>query len=191
MTDPLFTRWAAEGADARFTDPDALRRMRTQFERRVRRRNLVEYLAGAVVVPVFAFAAWLAVRMGDPILALGWGVGIVGIAVVLTALYHRAGNLAHRPEIDARSHLRAQLVHQREALESVPRWYLAPLVPGIIVVLVATALRVARDGGWLAALLAFALPAIVVGGLFVGVAWLNRRAARFLAREIAALDALD
>ena len=190
MTEPLSALWSGDAVDARFTDPAALERKRTEFERRVRRRNLIEYLAGGLVIPAFAGVAWLTAQMGEVVMTLGWMLAIAGVVVVLTALYHRAGNLPHRPEADCRSHLRAQLEHQRQALASVPRWYLAPLVPGVLLVLVGSVLPVARDAGWIAALIAFALPAVVVTAVFAGIAWLNRRAARALEAAIAALDAL-
>lgn len=190
MTDPLSDLWSGEAAEAHFTEPAALERKQTEFERRVRRRNLTEYLAGGLVIPVFAWIGWLTAQAGEAVLTLGWVLGIAGMVVVLTALRHRAGNLPHRPEADCRSHLRAQLEHQRKALASVPRWYLAPLVPGVAVVLVGSVLPVARDAGWVPALFAFALPALFVATIFAGIAWLNRRAARALEAEIAALDAL-
>ncbi|USA40589.1 hypothetical protein [Pelagerythrobacter marinus] len=188
MTRTLFDQWAAEGASARFTPGDALADRRTRFERRVRRRNLTEYAAGALVIPVFAWTAWLTARAGEIVLAAGWLAGIVGMVVVLCGLYYRAGNLPHRPEVDCRSHLRAQLVHQRDALASVPRWYLAPLVPGLALVTVGSVLPIARAEGWIVASLAAAGPLALIAGVFAGIAWLNRRAARELAREIEALD---
>ena len=189
MTDPI-DLWTAHGADARFTDSTALADKRTEFERRIRRRNLIEYLTGGLVIPVFAWVAWLTARAGEIVITLGWGLGIVGMVVVLTALYHRAGNLPNRPEIDCRSHLRAQYEHQRQALMGVPRWYLTPLVPGVVLVFVGSALPIARDLGWGVALAGIALPAAFVAAIFAGIAWLNRRAARTLEREIAALDEL-
>ena len=190
MTDPLFDLWAAESADARFTERDALERKRTEFERRVRRRNLAEYLSGGLVIPVFAWFAWLTAQGGETILTLGWLFATAGMVVVLAALYRRAGNLPRQPETDCRSHLRTQLEHQRRALASVPRWYLAPLTPGIALVLVGSMFPLAREAGWGIALGGVAIPAAVVAAIFAGIAWLNRRAARALEREIAALDAL-
>ncbi len=190
MTDSLLDRWAAEGADAHFTGPHELAHKRTEFERRIRRRNLIEYAAGGFVVPVFAWLAWQAARAGEMILTLGWLLGIAGMAVVLTSLYHRASNLPHRPETDCRSHLRSQLEHQRQALASVPRWYLAPLVPGVALVLVGSMLPIALNLGWGVALAGIAVPTAIVVAIFTGIAWLNRRAARFLENEIAELDAL-
>ncbi|RXZ66145.1 hypothetical protein [Pelagerythrobacter rhizovicinus] len=190
MTEPLLEQWAADAADARFTRSEELIRQRTRFERTVRRRNLIEYAAGGVTIPVFAWAGWLTARAGEAVLTLGWALGIVGMVVVLTSLYYRASNLPHRPESDCRSHLRAQLEHQRQALASVPRWYLGPLVPGAVLVLIGSMLPIAREAGWGIALAGMAVPAAVVAAIFIGIAWLNRRAARMLECEIAALDAL-
>lgn len=190
MTDPLQQQWAALGAGSQFTRSDELACKRTQFESRIRRRNLVEYAAGGLVMAVFAWTAWLTAEAGEVVVTLGWLLGIVGMAVVLTNLYHRASNLPRCPESDCRTHLRAQLDHQRKAITSVPRWYLAPLVPGIALVIFGSALPIARDAGWCVALAGITLPSAIVAAIFAAVAWLNRRAARMLAREIAALDEL-
>ena len=63
-------------------------------------------------------------------------------------------------------------------------------MPGVVLVLVGSALPIARDLGWGVALAGIALPAAFVAAIFAGIAWLNRRAARTLEREIAALDEL-
>ena len=190
MTEHILRQWAAESAAARFTPDRELAGKQTDFHRRVRRRNVIEYIAGSLVIAVFAWTAWLTAQAGEIVITLGWLCGIVGIAVVMTNLYHRAGNLPHRPEADCRSHLRAQFEHQRQALASVPRWYLAPLLPGVVLIIAGSVLPVAREAGWLAALAAGAGPTAIVVGLFGAVAWLNRRAARMLEREIEALDTL-
>ena len=82
MTDPLLNQWAALGAESRFTRSEHLVRKRTQFERRIRRRNLVEYLAGGFVMVVFGWAAWLSAQAGEAVVGFGWLLGVVGMAVV-------------------------------------------------------------------------------------------------------------
>ena len=78
---------------------------------------------------------------------------------------------------------RAQLVRQREALSSVWLWYLAPFLPGMLVLSAAYA---QRDGhlGNLVIYLAF------VSVLFVGVWQLNLLGARRFQKDIEELDAL-
>ncbi|WP_374405687.1 hypothetical protein [Pelagerythrobacter sp.] len=190
MTDPLLESWAGDEADARFTPQEEFARRHSRFERRIRRRNLLEYLAGGAVMAVFGWIAVQTALAGELVITLGWIVAIVGMGVVLLGLHRRASLLPHRLEADGRSHLRAQYERQRRALASVSRWYLAPLVPGMVLVFVGSALPVAREIGWPAALGGLALPALIVTGIFAGIAWLNRRTARALEREIAALDAL-
>ena len=73
---------------------------------------------------------------------------------------------------------RSELVRQRDLLRSVPRWYLGPFVPGLVLTLVG--LWLANPGGsW-----RVGLGAAFVALVFAGVAWLNFRGARKLDEQI-------
>lgn len=116
------------------------------------------------------------------------GVGLIALGgVVVAAVLHRRGHAARQePALHAstrevaRWHL-AELERQRELLSNVPRWYLGPFVPGVLVVL-AGAWRASPEQGPRVGLTALAMAAV-----FLGVAALNRRAARQLGERIDAL----
>jgi hypothetical protein len=103
-----------------------------KFERRIFRRNRREYLASLVVIVAFAAIAWAAV---------GWMMKLGGVLVIAGTLYivwrlHRDGSTRRAPAGASAQALldfhRGELVRQRDLLTSVWRWYLAPLVPGVV-----------------------------------------------------------
>jgi len=78
---------------------------------------------------------------------------------------------------------RSQLARQRDLLRSIWTWYLLPFVPGLLFLFIG---RAAADPGGASRV---ALSAIVGVLMFLGIGWLNERAARGLDREIEMLDA--
>ena len=97
MSDKLIEQWGALSPDSRFTDSAELALRAGVFERQIRRRNLIEFLAGAIVIVLFARSAWAASNAGHAFLALGWLAGIIGTVVILANLYYRASTVQRRP----------------------------------------------------------------------------------------------
>ena len=180
--------WTRQESDASFSAPVDCEARGTAFERKIRRRNTLELVAAAFVVLAFGATAGIFAAAGD------WSLAIAPVLIVLAALFvvtklFRDGSIeTRRPEDSCVGHLRRQLVRQRDLLRGVPKWYLAPFLPGMIGFYLAFAAKDAETVGWIPALEAiwFNLATIVV--LFVGIAWLNLHAARKLDREIGALD---
>ena len=186
MTDPIRDLWASQPIAPVRPSPEELDRRAHGLDRRVRRRNALEYGAGAI--PVLVFGA-MALGHGDPLMRLASVVIVLGVIFVLHGLHHRAG--ASRVEDWAApilDHHRAQLVRQRDALAGVWRWYLAPLVPGLAL-LFAGVWQIVRDNAGASAATAHILPPVLIAGIVLaGIHWLNRVAARRLTRAIEALD---
>jgi hypothetical protein len=197
MTDELQRLWHSAPPDKEKIDMEALKKRGSKLRRKVRVRNAVETAAAVVVLYLFGKDAYAALTAGDHLSALGGALVMAGAVVVVAVLWRRGSNM-RPPMIDAPTSEqiafhRGALVRQRDLLRSVPRWYLGPFVPGILVLFVAQARNAllgeglpsaALDRG---ALLAGNLALVVL--VFVAVAWLNARAARKLDAEIAALDA--
>ena len=188
MADTPIPGWTDSHATARFSDPDTIRRRTTMFERTIRRRNAIEYGAGIIVIAAFGWTGFAALSEGRVFPALAVLAIIAGVLVTLWNLHRRAGLLPPAPEEDCRTHLLAQLQRQQNALASVPRWYLAPLVPGLVLFALATGASIAPALGWLAAAMLAFVSLGVAGAVFALIARLNRNAARRIAAQIAALE---
>ena len=173
--------------DARFSPPALCDRRADSFARRVRLRNLFEYAAGAALLIGFPAVGWVFARLGEWEMVGAIGLCVAGVIVAMAQVYRRAGNQERRPEQPCRAYLMAQYRHQRDALASIPKWYLGPLLPGLFAVYGVVAVKVAAKAGIAAALAGIAVPAIATLTFFGFVWWVNAWAARRLDREIAAL----
>lgn len=152
------------------------------FQKTVKRRNVAEYLAGALVAVVMGSVAIdpsspLAARIGALLLAMG-------VVVVTTHIRLRGHAAEEEPKSTAKTaevvaFHRVELTRQRDFLRRVPTWYVLPLVPGMATIYIGAMLR----GGWRAA------PALGLGILVIAsVLWLNARAARKLDDQIRSLN---
>jgi Flp pilus assembly protein TadB len=155
------------------------------FQSRIRRRNLVEYVASAIVVA--AFSGYV-VFLPSPILKLASAMIVVGTLLVVWQLHKRGSARSLPPGASGQSSLafhRAELVRQRDALRTVWLWYLMPFAPGMV--LFNAGLLLHQPGPPLTQ----RLPVPVVGAaVFLGIWLLNRRGAKRLQREIDDLDAI-
>jgi hypothetical protein len=186
MTDPIADLWVQQHSDAVPLDAETLARADTRFRRRIRRRDSVEYIAGLLGAGVFAHTA---LQTPD------WGIRIGCIAIILGAGIVMRNLWKRRPMSSVATlgtpsvaFYRATLVAQRDALASVWRWYLAPPVPGMILLLLAVLRASAEHMPLWAAFLAIGLTATPVVAIFWGIHRLNLAGARRLQRMIDALD---
>lgn len=166
-------------------------RTRSQtFEKKVGRRNLIEYIASGFVIVIFGwYATW-------PIPATPlWPIAniaiIIGTLVVVWNLHRLARARATPASAPAETLLdfhRAGLVRQRNALRTVWLWYLAPFAPGFTLWLAAL---------WIGAPAAQHTPAwgmrlggaaVLAGVMFAGIIALNLLGAARLQRQIDELD---
>jgi hypothetical protein len=172
--------WKRQDVAAATFTPAELRDKADVFRRTIRRRNLLEYAAGAIAIAGSCFNIWL---FGDALTRVASLVSIVGIGIVLWQLHRRASTHAAPEDLGQpglRSY-RAQLVRQRDAMRSVWLWYILPLLPGYELFIWSRRVAMAMSGGgwWIYALMP-ALGAVVVA--------LNLYGARKLKREIDHLD---
>lgn len=186
MTDSIATLWAQQHSEAAPLDPDALAHADTRFRRRIRRRDTIEYVAGLLAAGAFVLTA---VRTPDWGIRIGCAAIILGMAIVLRNLWRRRPKA---PDIalgaPSLAFHRAQLMAQRDSLASVWRWYLAPAVPGMVLLLLAVLRASAEHMPFWAATLGVGLTALPMIGVFWGIHRLNSAAARHLQTMIDALD---
>lgn len=162
---------------------EELRRRAKQFEKRIGRRNLREYIAGGIVLIVFTVYLFL---FKSPMARAGSLLTIAGDLFVMWQLYKRATPLTLPEDLALNASLqfyRRELVRQRDLLRSVWLWYIGPFIPGAVVF----GMGVKPKHGAGASPLN-ALPFFIVLGV---VWWLNYRAARMLGRKIGEIEKLE
>lgn len=186
--DPAKQAWQASVAIVGEPPLEEVRASADKFYRTIRRRNLVEYTACVVVIVGFAVN----------IVTLPHILHKIGSAlVILAAIYapwqlHRRAS-AVRTETSGTmptyTHLRHQLVRQRDALKGLFWWYVLPFLPGMALVFLGHGydpeMNAAGPPIWMRWLIFAGLLAIL--GFIV---WLNRLGARRLQKRIDEIDAL-
>lgn len=186
MSDPFVDLWKEQPVVSAVINADVLKNLSKSLRRRLLVRDAIEQTAGLLAMLIFIDIAWLS---GDPIVCIAVAIQACGILAVMHNLWRRQRvPPALYAETSLAFHL-ALLTRHRDAVGSVWRWYLAPLLPGVIAFSLALAHVTAREAGrfWLLPIMAIIM--LVPGALiFVGVDWMNRRAARCLDREIALLE---
>jgi hypothetical protein len=139
MTDPspkdvkqIWKNQETEGTTVTLQD---IRNRAAKFERRVRNRNLREYIAGAVVIVLFGLGAW---NLQGWMIKLGCGL-IVAATLYVTWQLHRRGRARGVPDGATTAGLlafhREELERQRNMIRGVWGWYIAPFVPGCVLIL--------------------------------------------------------
>jgi hypothetical protein len=182
--------WTTEASDATFTDPAACAARANAFGRTIARRNWRERVAGLIQLPIWGGMAGFFLWEGEWLIGLAQLLCGAGVLVVLRNLARRASNLAPQPEEPCKTHLERQYRRQYDALQSVPVWYIGPLLPGLLAHLAAMTVRVADSKGWTAALEGALWQFSLIFGTAAVVILLNRLAARRIAVELARLKAL-
>jgi hypothetical protein len=161
-----------------------------RFQRKISARNLREYVAALAVFAFFGYE-FLRVR-GLPLLRVGFGLILAGTAYLVWHLLSK-GSPAEADESAGLSgwieFRRRELVRQRDLLQGIWRWYLGPVIPGILVVVIAFGRVVWRR---------VAHPAFLVGtdvllmaAVFFVLDRVNAKGARKLQWQIDELDEQD
>ncbi len=178
--------WQKQTTEGVHMSVDEIRMRAGKYNRKIVWRNAREYAAALVVTLFFAYSF---VRSADLLMRAGFAIEIAGISYVCWHLYTR-GSWRRLPEdLGAASSLqfhRCELERQRDLLRGVWRWYLGPMIPGLVVLMVASARTNPghlKHFGWV-----ITAYAIVCAGAFVFIGWLNERAARRLQKKIDELN---
>jgi len=174
--DSVRSAWSAQPIEETVMSTDELRRSARRFQSRIGWRNAREYVAAAVVAGFFAYIAWAETL---PLARAGAIMIVAGSLYVAWALHRRASARDVPDDAGARACVafhRQELERQRDALKSVWRWYIGPVVPGFVLL----TLGVLPRSGIASVLITLALGVLAFGGVVL----LNRWGARKLQREI-------
>ena len=179
--------WQSQPVEGTKMSVQAIRLRAGKFERKIARRNLRESIIAVVVIGFFGY--FLATTP-EILLRITWGLFIVGM-IWITINLHRKGTPRTMPaDMGGSSCLeffRSELERQRDLIQNVWPWHLAPLVPGYLALNVAYIFGSHRLVLWTGLAV---LNALFVAS-FVGVWKLNQRAARCLQRSIDDLNRAD
>ena len=186
--DPLRDLWAGQQTGEFSMPLEEIRRKARGFQKTIRRRNIGEYAAAALVIGVFS---WMAVIIPEPVVRAGCILTVLGALYVCWKLHTMAG-AAGAAEMDAAESLadfhRKELLRQRAALASVWRWYLLPFVPGVAVFVLGVSLSPDNPAPLAVKLGVLAFATGIQAAIFGAIWWLNARAVKALDAEIAALE---
>jgi hypothetical protein len=182
--------WQSMPTDIIVISAEEMRLRAVKFEKRVRSRNLREYIACGFVVVVFC---WYATFSSTTIL---WP--IANLIIVLATIYvgfslHQKGKAAKTPAGGSVPSLidfhREALVRQRDALKTVWRWYLLPFAPGLVLWFAAMWIGHGGEAPRPAAFATALVMTFVFGAMvFVAILLLNLLGAARLQRMIEDLD---
>jgi hypothetical protein len=182
--DDIRSVWQNQPLENKPMPLEEIRRQARQFENRIQSRNLREYAGGAVGVAVFTYYLFM---FPSPIARAGSVLSIAGMLLIMAQIYRRAAPGKMPADLAWTGSLgfhRRELVRQRDLLRSVWRWYIGPIVPGLVVF---TAGTMPKHGPWWMFLVLALFYLVVLGG----IVWINYRAAKRLDRQIAELDNLE
>jgi hypothetical protein len=178
--------WQGQPTEGVRMSIDQIQAVAGKFQRRIHWRNVREYVAAIAVI---VFSAYEFFRGGDLLVRTGFGLIIAGTSYLIWHLLSK-GSWRPLPEDAGLSSCidfqRRQLEQQRDLVSSVWRWYLAPLAPGMAILLVA--FYHANPGHVKYPALVVLPEAIFFAVISVAVARLNEKAARRLQRQIDELD---
>ncbi len=184
---PVQNIWQNQPVEGIQMSMDEIRKRAGKFERKIIWRNVREYVSSLIAVVLFA---GFFLRAHDPIARGAYVLFIAGLLWVMVQL-HRKGSATSLPSSLGTSaslqYFRTELERQRDAVQSVWSWYLAPLVPGFIVLSIGYARSMPYPKGLLSAASLDAAVAL----LFFGIWRLNQRAGRCLQRKIDELSAAE
>lgn len=180
----ILKAWQIQPTEPLTMSLQQLRSEAGKFERSIKRRNLMEYIAAVLVM---AGAGWFAVMLENTLLRTGCVLIVVGVLYVVRQLYRRgsAGALPSDASLLVSvDFYRWELVRQRDLLRGVWSWYIGPLLPGMALLYIGILVQRpdrAVDIG---------LNALLVALFLVFVGAINWRAAAKLQREVDEIDAL-
>jgi hypothetical protein len=180
--------WQSQATEGVRMSVEQIRSEAGSFQRKINRRNLQEYVAAIAVVLFFGYEFS---RTSLLLLRVGFGLLIAGASYLAWHLLSKGSPGASPGAIgeDAgRSSWlefqRRELVRQRDLLRSIWRWYLGPVIPGLVVLVVAFA-RTSYVHAHPSILL---IDVSLMAAVFLAIDRVNARGARRLQQQIDELE---
>ena len=187
LRNPAQRLWQDQPVEGITMSVETIRKRAAKFERKILWRNVREYVAALIAA---APLGYFLVTAKDVFARVTFGLFIAGLLWMVVQL-HRKGSVMTMPAglgtLTSLQFYRTQLERQREAVDTVWSWYLAPLIPGFLVYTVWSAIRSPHPATWVG----LAVMDVVIAGVFYVIWKMNARAARCLQRMIDELKAAE
>ncbi|HTP31064.1 MAG TPA: hypothetical protein VMJ75_02755 [Candidatus Acidoferrales bacterium] len=188
LQDDLRNVWRQQPLENKTMPLEEIRTRAARFERRINRRNLREYIGGAVGVAIY----WLYLKNApDPLTRAGSALIVAGTLFIVWRLYRHGRTTRLPQDLGFSASLdfhRRQLVQQRDLLRGIFWWYIAPLLPGLSLFFVVAIQKLLVRPEHLV------LVSLLLSGMIGALVWIwriNRSAAACLDRQIAEIDRLE
>jgi len=186
----LKSLWRNQPTEDRPVTLDNIRKNAETFQAQIRRRNLREIIAAGAVLLVFGFYTWV---LPGWMIKTGSLLAMVGTLWIVWQLRRRASGAA-LPENSGMALVefhRQELVRQRDAAKSVAWWYIAPVIPGAVMMSLGRYFQIHAPGRTLAWDHQIVILCSAIVALTFAIIWLlNAWAAERLQRRIDELDKL-
>jgi hypothetical protein len=183
--------WTTQSQETFTMSVEDIRTHAASFQGKISARNWREQAVGALLALVFLGVALIAEQAFARFAMLAAAAGNIYVMWQL----HRQARAAHIDEVclvtDWRHFHRAELVRQRDALRTVWRWYLGPLVPGVVLGVLAVAYGAWSKGNVAEAVVMAVLGPLVMAAVFQLIAWINMKAAGNIQTEIDKIDRMN
>ena len=130
--------WQGQPVEGTKMSVEEVRTHSAKFERKIRWRNVREYVAGAIAAGLFVS---FIVKSHDVFFQLACGLIIAGLAYMAYQLHRRTSPRNMPGDLGAVSSLRfhrAELERQMDFLRHIWKWYLGPMIPGLLAFSLAT-----------------------------------------------------
>lgn len=175
---PMQELWQQQPVEGTHMSIDEIRRRASRFEKRMLRLNIREFVAGGIGMALLGF---FLSRAHDSLSRVGFALLIAGEAYALFHLYWkgRPGTASERVGTQCAEFFVEELERTRKLVSNL-WWYLGPLVPGLVVLTVGSALAHPQPG----VLIRLAIVNLAIAAGFIFVIRLNARAARCLQKQI-------
>lgn len=187
LQNPVQKLWQDQPVEGIKMSIEEIHRRSGKFERRIRWRNIREYVASLIAVALFAY---FFATSNDALSRVTFGLFIAAMLWIVAALHWKGSSKKLPQGVDTLTGLRlyrTELERQRDVVRSVWWWYLAPLVPGFVVYTIGHAVKMPSPAAWLG----LALMDLIVAGMFYVIWRMNMRAGRCLDKMIAELNAAE
>lgn len=180
VENPVQELWQTQPVEGIKMSAEEIHRRAAKFERKIRWRNVREYLASLIAVGLFVY---FFVTTQDVLSRVTFALFIGAMLWIVISLHWRGWAKKIPEGVDTLTGLRfyrSELERQYRVVKGVWWWYLAPLVPGFVVYTIGYAIKFPRSRAWAGLI----LMDVIVAGMFYLIWRMNMQAARCLTRII-------